>query len=52
MPRGTADHLFGDDDQWSVLAAGHFPIPFARQGLLLGGNVRVGLEDSRYIGAG
>jgi uncharacterized protein (DUF849 family) len=52
MPRGTADHLFGHDYPWSVLAAGRFQIPFARQGLLLGGNVRVGPEDSLYIGAG
>ena len=48
----TADHLFGDDYQWSVLAAGRFQIPFATQALLLGGNVRVGLEDSLYIGRG
>src|SRR5471032_2714163 len=48
----TADHLFGDDYQWSVLAAGRFQIPFATQALLLGGNVHVGLEDSLYIGRG
>jgi uncharacterized protein (DUF849 family) len=48
----TAVHLFGDDYQWSVLAAGRFQIPFATQALLLGGNVRVGLEDSLYIGRG
>jgi uncharacterized protein (DUF849 family) len=48
----TADHLFGDDYQWSVLAAGRFQIPFATEALLLGGNVRVGLEDSLYIGRG
>jgi uncharacterized protein (DUF849 family) len=48
----TADRLFGDDYQWSVLAAGRFQIPFATQALLLGGNVRVGLEDSLYIGRG
>jgi uncharacterized protein (DUF849 family) len=48
----TADKLFGDDYQWSVLAAGRFQIPFATEALLLGGNVRVGLEDSLYIGRG
>ena len=48
----TADRLFGDDYQWSVLAAGRFQIPFATEALLLGGNVRVGLEDSLYIGRG
>jgi uncharacterized protein (DUF849 family) len=49
----TADRLFGDDAyHWSVLAAGRFQMPFATQALLLGGNVRVGLEDSLYIGRG
>jgi len=46
----TADRLFGDAYHWSVLAAGRFQMPFATQALLLGGNVRVGLEDSLYIG--
>jgi uncharacterized protein (DUF849 family) len=45
----TADRLFGDY-HWSVLAAGRFQIPFATQAAMLGGNVRVGLEDSLYIG--
>jgi uncharacterized protein (DUF849 family) len=48
----TADRLFGDDYQWSVLAAGRHQMPFATEALLLGGNVRVGLEDSLYIGRG
>lgn len=48
----TADRLFGDSYQWSVLAAGRFQMPFATQALLMGGNVRVGLEDSLYIGRG
>lgn len=48
----TADRLFGSDYHWSVLAAGRFQIPFATEALLLGGNVRVGLEDSLYIGRG
>ncbi|CAN7232530.1 3-keto-5-aminohexanoate cleavage protein [Bradyrhizobium sp. LjRoot220] len=48
----TADRLFGDAYHWSVLAAGRFQVPFATQALLLGGNVRVGLEDSLYIGRG
>lgn len=50
--RETADRLFGDDYHWSVLAAGRFQMSFATQSLLLGGNVRVGLEDSLYIGRG
>lgn len=48
----TADRLFGDQYHWSVLAAGRFQMPFATQALLMGGNVRVGLEDSLYINRG
>jgi uncharacterized protein (DUF849 family) len=48
----TADHLLGDDYHWSVLAAGRSQIPFATQAAMMGGNVRVGLEDSLFIGRG
>jgi uncharacterized protein (DUF849 family) len=48
----TADRLFGDDYQWSVLAAGRHQIPYAAQAATMGGNVRVGLEDSLYISRG
>ncbi len=48
----TAVKLFGDDFEWSVLAAGRHQMPFAIQASLRGGNVRVGLEDSLYIGKG
>ena len=48
----TADRLFGADYVWSVLAAGRHQMPFAAQSVLLGGSVRVGLEDSLYIGPG
>ncbi len=48
----TADRLFGRDYHWSVLAAGRFQIPFATQAAMMGGNVRVGLEDSLFIGRG
>lgn len=49
----TADRLFGKDTyQWSVLAAGRHQMPFVTQAALLGGNVRVGLEDSLFIGRG
>ena len=48
----TADRLFGDQYQWSVLGAGRNQLPIATQSLALGGNVRVGLEDSLWIGAG
>ena len=48
----VADRLFGDDYEWSVLAAGRRQMPFATQAALLGGNLRVGLEDNLYIGRG
>ena len=48
----TADQLFGDDYVWSVLAAGRHQMPFITQAAMLGGNVRVGLEDSLSIGRG
>jgi uncharacterized protein (DUF849 family) len=48
----TADKLFGKDYQWSVLAAGRNQMPFATQAAIMGGHVRVGLEDSLYIGKG
>ena len=49
----TADRLFGADAyQWSVLAAGRHQMPFVTQAALLGGNVRVGLEDSLFIERG
>ena len=50
--KATADRLFGTDYRWSVLAAGRQQIPFATQAALLGGNVRVGLEDSLFISRG
>lgn len=48
----VANKLFGDDFEWSVLAAGKNQMPFATQSVILDGNVRVGLEDSLYIGPG
>ena len=48
----TADRLFGDAYRWSVLAAGRAQIPFATQAAMLGGDVRVGLEDNLYISRG
>jgi uncharacterized protein (DUF849 family) len=47
-----ADKLFGDSYEWSVLAAGRHQMPFATQAAMLGGNLRVGMEDSLYIGPG
>jgi len=48
--RATADRLLGDDYRFSVLAAGRSQIPLATMGAIMGGNVRVGLEDSLLIG--
>jgi len=50
--RRTANRLFGDDYQWSVLGAGRNQMEIARQGAGLGSNVRVGLEDSLWAGPG
>jgi uncharacterized protein (DUF849 family) len=50
--KNTADKLFGDDYVFSVLAAGRHQMNFTTQAALLGGSVRVGLEDSLYIGKG
>jgi uncharacterized protein (DUF849 family) len=48
----VADSLFGDDYVFSAFAAGRHQMPFCTQSALLGGNVRVGLEDSLFIGRG
>lgn len=48
----TADKLFGTDYRWSVLSAGKTQMQIATQAAMMGGNVRVGLEDSLYIGRG
>ena len=48
----TADRLFGNAYRWSVLGAGRNQMPVAAMAASMGGNVRVGLEDSLWIGAG
>ncbi len=48
----TADRLFGDAYHWSVLGAGRHQLSIAAQAAAMGGNVRVGLEDSLWIGPG
>ena len=48
----TADRLFGEHYRWSVLGAGKAQMPLAAMGAAMGGNVRVGLEDSLWIGKG
>ncbi|KPH81209.1 3-keto-5-aminohexanoate cleavage protein [Bosea vaviloviae] len=48
----TADRLFGDAYQWSVLGAGRHQLPIAAMAVSMGGNLRVGLEDSLWLGPG
>ncbi|HEY5656031.1 MAG TPA: 3-keto-5-aminohexanoate cleavage protein [Woeseiaceae bacterium] len=50
--KATADRLLGDNYRFSTLAAGRHQIPLATMGAIMGGNVRVGLEDSLLIGRG
>lgn len=50
--KATADRLFGRDYRLSVLAAGRHQMRFVTLSALLGGNVRVGLEDSLFLGKG
>ena len=50
--RRTADRLFGDEYHWSVLGAGRNQMPIAAQAAAIGGNVRVGMEDSLWLGPG
>ena len=50
--RRTADRLFGSNYQWSVLGAGRHQMTIAALSAAMGGNVRVGLEDSLWLGRG
>ena len=51
--RRIANKLFGEENyEWSILAAGRHQMSFVTTGAILGGNVRVGLEDSLYLGKG
>tara|TARA_R110002126_G_scaffold23617_6_gene82579 strand:+ start:7110 stop:8048 length:939 start_codon:yes stop_codon:yes gene_type:complete len=51
--RRMANKLFGEENyEWSILAAGRHQMNFVTTGAIMGGNVRVGLEDSLYIGKG
>ena len=50
--RRMALKLFGEDHEWSVLAAGRFQMPYVTRAGISGGNVRVGLEDSLYLRKG
>jgi hypothetical protein len=48
----TADRLFGDKFVWSVLGAGRNQLPIAAMAAAMGGNIRVGLEDSLWAAPG
>jgi uncharacterized protein (DUF849 family) len=48
----TADRLFGSNYHWSVLGAGRYQLPIATMAIAMGGNIRVGLEDSLWVGKG
>ena len=51
--RRIANKLFGEENyEWSILAAGKHHMSFVTTGAILGGNVRVGLEDSLFLGKG
>ncbi|WP_413993770.1 3-keto-5-aminohexanoate cleavage protein [Labrys okinawensis] len=50
--RRTADKLFGKDYEWSMLAAGRNQMALGTMAAIMGGNVRVGLEDNLWIGKG
>jgi uncharacterized protein (DUF849 family) len=52
MMKRTADRLLGDNYEWSALGAGASQMRIAAQVLAMGGNVRVGMEDSLWVGAG
>src|SRR5258708_6314671 len=48
----TADRLLGDAYQWSTLGAGRYQMGIATAAAIMGSHVRVGLEDSLYLGKG
>jgi uncharacterized protein (DUF849 family) len=50
--RRTADRLLGDAYEWSVLGAGRFQMGVVTAAAVMGAHVRVGLEDSLYLGKG
>ena len=52
MMRRTADRLFGEGYEWSVLGAGANQLRIGAMAAAMGGHVRVGLEDSLWVGPG
>lgn len=50
--KNIADKLFGDDYLWSVLPVGRHQFALGTVAVVMGGNVRVGMEDNLYLGKG
>jgi uncharacterized protein (DUF849 family) len=50
--KNTADRLFGKDYLWSVLAVGQYQFSYGMVAAVMGGNVRVGMEDNLYLSKG
>ena len=50
--KNTADKLFGNDYIWSTLSAGRYEFNFCTVSAIMGGNVRIGMEDNLYLGKG
>ena len=50
--RRTADKLFGKDYEWSMLAAGRNQVTLGTMAAIMGGHVRVGLEDNLWLAKG
>jgi uncharacterized protein (DUF849 family) len=50
--KNTMDKLFGKDYVWSVLPVGRHEFTVGTVGVIMGGNVRVGMEDNLYLGKG
>lgn len=50
--KDTATRLFGDNIEWSVLPGGRAQMPLCTMAAIMGGNIRVGLEDNLWLGPG
>jgi len=50
--KNTADKLFGNDYIWSTLSAGRYEFNLCTVSAIMGGNVRIGMEDNLYLGKG
>lgn len=50
--KNTADKLFGKDYIWSALPTGRHEFSLCTVAAVMGGNVRIGMEDNLYLGKG